>query len=584
MVDATRTSLEGLPAGSRLVFTTHSIPTADADRCDYVAQHRDVAATIAGALGYGDEWDLVYQSRSGAPHIPWLEPDIGDHLAALADAGVPGAVMVPIGFVSDHMEVIWDLDTIATERAREAGIPVARAATAGTDPRFIAMVADLLEESRAEADGLSRVPSPTTGELGPRVVPCAAGCCPNPARTASSAVRVRLVTGGPAGFAVADLGLDHELLDVAWRAARAAGDLLMAGREQVLTVTTKSTLTDVVTQMDTEAEALVVGTILAARPDDGLLGEEGADRLGITGVRWIVDPLDGTVNYLYGLPSWAVSIAAEVDGVVDVAVVDVPRFAETFVAVRGQGAVRVAGSVVERIVPGAPPESLSQALVATGFGYAEARRAAQARALATVLPAVRDIRRAGAAAVDLCWAAAGRVDCYYERGPEPVGLRGRGAHRDRVGSRGRRTGRGSGLQRAHVARPDHIWPRSSGRCWPAQAPTTTEPADSSTGAGASADPAHVRVVPVRVLHVGLDRRRDHALGDRVGLDPRRHAQGHRAGRAPRSPGGPAPGRPPSRRCAPWRRAARRIRTRRGCHPRSCSPPDGPCDQSHSGRR
>ena len=180
MVDATRTSLEGLPEGSRLVFTTHSIPTADADRCDYVAQHRDVAATIAGALGHGDEWDLVYQSRSGAPHIPWLEPDIGDHLAALADAGVPGAVMVPIGFVSDHMEVIWDLDTIATDRAREAGIPVARAATAGTDPRFIAMVADLLEESRAAADGVSRVPSPTTGALGPRVVPCAAGCCPNP--------------------------------------------------------------------------------------------------------------------------------------------------------------------------------------------------------------------------------------------------------------------------------------------------------------------------------------------------------------------------------------------------------------------
>jgi ferrochelatase len=180
MVDATRTSLEGLPAGSRLVFTTHSIPTADADRCDYVAQHRDVAATIARALGHGDEWDLVYQSRSGAPHIPWLEPDIGDHLMALADAGVPGAVMVPIGFVSDHMEVIWDLDTIATEQAQEAGIAVARAATAGTDPRFIAMLADLLEESRATADGLSRVPSPTTGALGPRVVPCAAGCCPNP--------------------------------------------------------------------------------------------------------------------------------------------------------------------------------------------------------------------------------------------------------------------------------------------------------------------------------------------------------------------------------------------------------------------
>jgi myo-inositol-1(or 4)-monophosphatase len=221
----------------------------------------------------------------------------------------------------------------------------------------------------------------------------------------------------PAG-APAGLGLDHELLDLAWRCARAAGDLLLAGRAQALTVTTKSTLTDVVTQMDTEAEALVVATILAARPDDGLLGEEGADRVSSTGVRWIVDPLDGTVNYLYGLPSWAVSIAAEVDGVVEVAVVDVPRYRETFVAVRGQGALRVAGDQGERLTPG-HPDGLGQALVATGFGYAQARRAAQAATLAMVLPAVRDIRRAGAAAVDLCWAAAGRVDCYYERGLNP---------------------------------------------------------------------------------------------------------------------------------------------------------------------
>jgi protoporphyrin/coproporphyrin ferrochelatase len=180
MVEATRTSLATLPGGSRLVFTTHSIPTADAQRCDYVAQHRDVAATIAAALDRGDDWDLVYQSRSGAPHIPWLEPDIGDHLAVLAASGVPGAVMVPIGFISDHMEVVWDLDTVAMAQAREVGIPVARAATAGTDPRFIAMVADLLEESRADADGQPRTPSSTTGALGPRLVPCAAGCCPNP--------------------------------------------------------------------------------------------------------------------------------------------------------------------------------------------------------------------------------------------------------------------------------------------------------------------------------------------------------------------------------------------------------------------
>jgi myo-inositol-1(or 4)-monophosphatase len=218
-----------------------------------------------------------------------------------------------------------------------------------------------------------------------------------------------------------DLPLGHPLLPLAWRAARAAGDLLLAGRDDDLTVATKSTRTDVVTQMDTAAEALVVGAILADRPDDGLLGEEGADRPGSTGVRWVVDPLDGTVNYLYRLPGWAVSIAAEVSGTVEVGVVDVPAFGETYLAVRGQGARVVRGGRVEELVPNAPTD-LGQALVATGFGYARARRAAQARTLAMVLPEVRDIRRAGAAAVDLCWAAAGRVDCYYERGLNPWDL------------------------------------------------------------------------------------------------------------------------------------------------------------------
>jgi len=179
VIDATRAGLAGLPDGSRLVFTTHSIPTADAQRCDYVAQHRDVAATVAAALGRGDEWDLVYQSRSGAPHIPWLEPDISEHLSGLASAGAPGAVMVPIGFVSDHMEVIWDLDTVAAETAREVGLPVARAATPGTDARFVAMVADLLAERRAAADDRATT-EPVVGSLGPRAVPCAPGCCPNP--------------------------------------------------------------------------------------------------------------------------------------------------------------------------------------------------------------------------------------------------------------------------------------------------------------------------------------------------------------------------------------------------------------------
>jgi ferrochelatase len=178
-VDAARNALDSLPEGSSLVFTTHSIPTADAQRCDYEAQHLDVAAQVAEALGV-DAWDLVYQSRSGAPHIPWLEPDIGDHLADLAARGVPGAAMAPIGFISDHMEVIWDLDTVATQVAGEVGLPVARAATVGTDPRFPAMVVDLLAEQRAMADGAAQVDRPVAGALGPRVTPCAAGCCPNP--------------------------------------------------------------------------------------------------------------------------------------------------------------------------------------------------------------------------------------------------------------------------------------------------------------------------------------------------------------------------------------------------------------------
>ena len=178
-VDATRAALEQLPAGSRLVFTTHSIPTADSDRCDYLAQHRDVAACVAEALGARD-WDLVFQSRSGSPHVPWLVPDISDRLAELAKAGEPGAAIVPIGFVSDHMEVIWDLDTVAVRDAEGFGLPVARVATPGTDPRFVAMVVDLLAERRAGLAAPVAPRRPVVGALPPRTVPCVAGCCPNP--------------------------------------------------------------------------------------------------------------------------------------------------------------------------------------------------------------------------------------------------------------------------------------------------------------------------------------------------------------------------------------------------------------------
>jgi myo-inositol-1(or 4)-monophosphatase len=209
-----------------------------------------------------------------------------------------------------------------------------------------------------------------------------------------------------------------ELLDIALEAATAAGALLAsAERPQVLS--TKSSPTDVVTQMDRAAEALITRTIRAARPDDAFLAEEsGAAGEGASGVRWVIDPLDGTVNYLYGLPDWAVSIAAEVDGTVVAGVVEVPTRGETFSAVRGRGAWLDSAGGRRELRCGPGPE-LSQALVATGFGYRAERRRVQGEVVAALLPRIRDIRRAGSAAVDLCNVAAGRVDGYYERGLNP---------------------------------------------------------------------------------------------------------------------------------------------------------------------
>jgi myo-inositol-1(or 4)-monophosphatase len=184
-----------------------------------------------------------------------------------------------------------------------------------------------------------------------------------------------------------------------------------------LEVHTKSTGTDMVTEMDRAAEALIVERLLGARPDDGLLGEEGTDRPGTSGVRWVFDPLDGTTNYLYELPGFAVSIAAELDGRVVAGVVhDVVRD-EGFAATLGGGATR------DGVAIGVSDASdLGLALVATGFSYDPARRARQADVLTHVLPVVRDIRRFGAAAVDLCSVACGRVDAYYERGLAPWDL------------------------------------------------------------------------------------------------------------------------------------------------------------------
>ena len=208
-----------------------------------------------------------------------------------------------------------------------------------------------------------------------------------------------------------------ELLELARSVAAEAGQLLHdrrpAGRPAVLT--TKSSPTDVVTAMDRAAETLIRTKILAERPGDAILGEEGGES-GHGRVRWIVDPLDGTVNYLYGLPDWSVSVAVEVSGTVLAGAVVVPQRREEFCAMLGGGAWLWSGSgppAALRCNAGVP---LGQALVATGFGYGAARRQVQGAVMAAVLPRVRDIRRGGSAAVDLCSLAAGRVDGYFERG------------------------------------------------------------------------------------------------------------------------------------------------------------------------
>jgi fructose-1,6-bisphosphatase/inositol monophosphatase family enzyme len=205
---------------------------------------------------------------------------------------------------------------------------------------------------------------------------------------------------------------DRELLEVALEAARRAGELLRDGRPADLGVAaTKSSPTDVVTEMDLAAERLITGYLAQRRPDDGLLGEEGASKEGTTGIRWVVDPLDGTVNYLYGLPAWSVSVAAERDGRAVVGVVFAPMRDETFHAVLGGGAW-----VDGRRAHCRPAPALDRALIATGFGYVHRMRTAQAEVARLLLPQVRDIRRNGSAAIDLCDLGCGRLDGFYERG------------------------------------------------------------------------------------------------------------------------------------------------------------------------
>lgn len=213
-------------------------------------------------------------------------------------------------------------------------------------------------------------------------------------------------------------GLKAELLELALEAARRAGAFLRDSRPDDLGVAaTKTSPIDVVTEMDVASEKLITGFLTDHRPDDGVLGEEGASTPGTSGVRWVIDPIDGTVNYLYGRPDWSVSIAAEHEGVRLAGVVAAPQRGETWHAVLGQGAY-----LGDRRLACRPSPPLDQALIGTGFGYLAMRRAAQADVVRQLVPQVRDIRRGGSAAIDLCDVATGRLDGYYERGLNPWDL------------------------------------------------------------------------------------------------------------------------------------------------------------------
>ncbi|MFD6420014.1 inositol monophosphatase family protein [Streptomyces sp. NPDC060194] len=215
-----------------------------------------------------------------------------------------------------------------------------------------------------------------------------------------------------------DEDLHAHLLELGLEAARRAGALLKDGRPADLGVAaTKSSPIDVVTEMDIAAEKLITGYLSEFRPTDGFLGEEGASSPGTSGVRWVIDPIDGTVNYLYGRPDWSVSIAAEIDGQVVVGVVAAPMRGETYHAVVGQGAW-----MGERRLACRPAPPFAESLVATGFGYLTDRRTQQAEVARLLIPRIRDIRRCGSAAIDLCDVAGGRLDAYYERGLNPWDL------------------------------------------------------------------------------------------------------------------------------------------------------------------
>ena len=204
--------------------------------------------------------------------------------------------------------------------------------------------------------------------------------------------------------------VDTELLALALRVAREAGVLLM-DRPATFDISSKSTAIDIATQMDLASEKLIVSALLAARPDDGIIGEEGASRPSRSGITWVIDPVDGTVNYLYGLPGWNISIGAKDEQGRLVGVVHAPTVNSTWTAMRGKGAW-----FNESPISCNDPISLDRALIGTGFAYDVRARVEQGRIAAALLPQIRDVRRMGSAAVDLCYVAMGAFDGYFEIG------------------------------------------------------------------------------------------------------------------------------------------------------------------------
>jgi len=208
------------------------------------------------------------------------------------------------------------------------------------------------------------------------------------------------------------MSLAIELRDIAIQLARQAGDMALHGRKTgTLKLETKSSPVDMVTQYDKASEELITAGLAQLRPHDAIIGEEGANTRGTSGITWHIDPIDGTTNFMYDLPTWAVSIGAVDEHGPIAGAVYAPALNEMFSAARGHGAHVNQTPLAVRSIP-----SLQHALVATGFSYNVAGRAPHTQRVARMLMTVRDIRRMGAAAIDLCFVAAGRYDAYFEEG------------------------------------------------------------------------------------------------------------------------------------------------------------------------